>query len=190
MSAVDETQVKTLRQMIEELGILEREMSLIQRDTYNVLQKFLQLDDIQLSAVFPDWHQEEHRSHLRSLSTSLDEHLSSAAAATNYAQDFKIKKSSSVLLLSSSSSSSSAHHHGVGAESGGVSVSSLPSPLPDDLDELLDEMRICRAKLLKYRERKALSDVDMAKKLSWEARLREAQEKHEEMVKMRYNRSN
>ena len=59
----------------------------------------------------------------------------------------------------------------------------VPSPLPDELSELLERIRVIRAKLHKYKQKKSLNSKETALKLHLEESLKEAEAKHVMLLK-------
>jgi hypothetical protein len=182
-------QVQQLKELLVDLDVLEHELSLLQREEYNTLEKYLQLEDLKISAVFPKWRQEAAKPHLKSMSSS-----SSLSSVSSY--DSSVPQISTTAVTPSSDYSSTPGYsfsknnkikHALLQDlqisvDGNRSSSGVPSPLPDRLDELLDQIRETRAQLLILRNKKILTERETAKKLALENRLKEQEAKHSRLA--------
>jgi len=194
-TAQEDNNVQQLKTMLTELGGLEHELALLQRETYHVLEKHLKLDELKIFAVFPRWEQEESRPHTRSMVSSVSfpslsdiPSTSSSTAATTPTSLASPRSGGSTSYSSTPGYSYSKNKKVQGVLSLDVPSAEnkikpgIPSPLPDDVDLLREEIRRDRAKLLPLKKRKYLNDKERATKLLLESQIKEAERKHEFLV--------
>jgi hypothetical protein len=177
--------VLELKKLFDELNILEHELALLQYETYDVLEKNLKLNGLNVLAVFPHWKQEDHRPHVKSMVScshfgspsdiNPSSSMSTSVADYGHAPGYSFSKNY-MTYKDTSHVDPNVHQHGHEIRSG------IPSPLSDDPSKLLDEIRILRAKILKLKNKKNLNDKEAASKILFEEQLKAAENKYEHLI--------
>ena len=196
MTMVDDPEsddkVQHLKELLIDLDVLEHELSLLQSEGYSTLEKYLQLDELNIAAVFPRWQQEESKIHLKSMSSSSSVSSLSSYDSLSSLSGSTQPTSTSAAYVSTPGYSFSQNNKIKNALLQDLQLNTLdvtsfqpgvPSPLPDELSELLERIRVIRAKLHKYKQKKSLNSKETALKLHLEESLKEAEAKHVMLLK-------